>query len=108
MSIIGKPLDRADGVLKVTGEAPYAADFTESRMAHAVLVTSDIARGLISCIDTEKAEGMPGVHLVMTHKNALKLPDSMPPVNAPTVRRLSLLQDNRVNYNNEPIAVVVA
>jgi xanthine dehydrogenase YagR molybdenum-binding subunit len=109
MSIIGKPMDRTDGVLKVTGDAPYASDFTEARMAHAVLVTSTVARAHVKCIATEEAECMPGVHLVMTHKNAPRLPgDGRPPVNAPTVRRLSLFQDNRVNYNNEPIAVVVA
>lgn len=107
--MIGKPLDRTDGVLKVTGEAPYASDFSESRMAHAMLITSDIAKGCISCLDTEEAECMPGVHLIMTYKNALKLPNKgKPEINAPTVRRLSVLQDKFINYNNEPIGVVVA
>ena len=44
MNLIGQPLDRTDGLLKVTGEARYAAEFPEARLAHAVLVTSTIAQ----------------------------------------------------------------
>ena len=43
----GQPLDRVDGVLKVTGGAHYAAEFSDARLAHAVLVTSTIASGRI-------------------------------------------------------------
>ncbi len=53
MNLIGQPFDRTDGLLKVTGEARYAAEFPEARLAHAVLVTSTIARGTIASIDAE-------------------------------------------------------
>jgi len=70
MNLIGQPLDRIDGLLKVTGEARYAAEFPEARLAHAVLVTSTIASGTIASIDASRAQALPGVLLVMTHGNA--------------------------------------
>ena len=109
MSVIGKPLDRTDGVLKVTGQARYSADNPESKLAHAVLVTSTIARGRIASIDSARAQSMPGVLLVMTYQNAMRLPNGgVANAEPPAVRRLTLLQTSEVRYSNEPVAVVVA
>jgi xanthine dehydrogenase YagR molybdenum-binding subunit len=108
-NLTGQPLDRIDGVLKVTGEARYAAEFPEARLAHAVLVTSTIACGSIASIDSRRAQSMPGVLLVMTHDNAMRLPNGgRSPLSPPAGRRLTLLQDDQVRYSNEPVAVVVA
>jgi xanthine dehydrogenase YagR molybdenum-binding subunit len=109
MNMIGQPLDRTDGLLKVTGEARYAAEFPAARLAHAVLVTSTIASGSIASIDTARAQSLPGVLLVMTYQNAMRLPNGGRPALAPPAgRHLTLLQDNQVHYSNEPVAVVVA
>ncbi|MGN6319807.1 xanthine dehydrogenase family protein molybdopterin-binding subunit [Trinickia sp.] len=109
MNTIGQPLDRTDGILKVTGRARYAAEFPAAHLAHAVLVTSTIAHGRVSAIDTTRADAMPGVLLVMTSRNAPRLPnDGRPEVAPPAQRRLSLLQDGEVRYDNEPVAIVVA
>ncbi len=52
---------------------------------------------------------MPGVALVMTHENAPRLPKQVkPPPDTQGNPALSLLQDNLVHYNGQPIAVVVA
>jgi xanthine dehydrogenase YagR molybdenum-binding subunit len=108
-NLTGQPLDRIDGILKVSGNAHYAADFPETRLAHAVLVTSTIAAGTIASIDTRRAQSMPGVLLVMTYQNAMRLPNGgRPGLNPPAGRHLTLLQDNVVRYSNEPVAVVVA
>ncbi|VWB74376.1 acylaldehyde oxidase [Burkholderia pseudomultivorans] len=108
-TLTGQPLDRVDGVLKVTGGARYAAEFPGARLAHAVLVTSTIACGRIASIDASRARAMPGVLLVMTHENAMRLPGGgRPPLAPPAGRRLTLLQDDVVRYSNEPVAVVVA
>ncbi|HEV3428564.1 MAG TPA: xanthine dehydrogenase family protein molybdopterin-binding subunit [Paraburkholderia sp.] len=107
--LIGQPVDRIDGMLKVTGSASYAADFPEARLAHAVLVTSTVASGTIASIDTRRAQALPGVLLVMTWQNAMRLPNGgHTPLAPPAGRRLTLLQDNVVRYSNEPVAVVVA
>jgi xanthine dehydrogenase YagR molybdenum-binding subunit len=107
--LIGQPMDRTDGLLKVTGEARYAAEFPEARIAHAVLVTSTISSGSIASIDASRAQSLPGVLLVMTYQNAPRLPNGgRPPLAPPAGRHLSLLQDNQIHYSNEPVAVVVA
>jgi len=109
MSVLGQPLDRTDGLLKVTGQAKYSADNPEAKLAHAVLVTSTIAHGRVASMDTARIQAMPGVLLVMTHETAMRLPNGgKPNAEPPAVRRLSLLQTDEVRYSNEPVAVVVA
>jgi xanthine dehydrogenase YagR molybdenum-binding subunit len=109
MSVLGQPLDRTDGLLKVTGQARYSADNPEAKLAHAVLVTSTIAHGRVGSMDLARVQAMPGVLLVMTHETAMRLPNGgKPDASPPAVRRLSLLQTDEVRYSNEPVAVVVA
>jgi xanthine dehydrogenase YagR molybdenum-binding subunit len=110
MSAVGDPLARVDGPLKVCGLAHYAGDIAVPRMAHAVLVTSTIASGRIVRIDDAAARRAPGVVLVLTHVNAMRLPQGGRAAVAPPAggRVLSLLQDDKVHYDNEPVAVVVA
>ena len=43
--IIGKPLDRPDGLLKVSGAATYAAEYVIEGCLEGVIVTSTCARG---------------------------------------------------------------
>jgi len=70
---VGKPVDRADGRLKVTGQAIYAAEYHPEGLVHSVLVQSTIAKGRIREIDTAAAEKSPGAIAVLTHKNAPRL-----------------------------------
>ena len=70
---IGKPVERVDGRLKVTGGARYAAEFKVANLAHGVLVMSTIASGRIRSIDTKAALSAPGVLAVITHENAPRL-----------------------------------
>jgi xanthine dehydrogenase YagR molybdenum-binding subunit len=109
---IGTPVSRVDGRLKVTGAARYPADTVLPEMAHAVLVTSPIARGRITRIDTAEATALPGVLAVISHENAPRLRKNLvPQIGA---GRWSLgrdplpLQDDRVRYAGQPVAVVVA
>jgi xanthine dehydrogenase YagR molybdenum-binding subunit len=109
MNSIGAPLDRVDGPLKVCGQARYTGDLALPRMAHAVLVTSTIASGRVVRIDSAAAQRAPGVVAVITHANAMRLPQGgQAAVKPPTGRVLSLLQDDRVAYANQPIALVLA
>ena len=109
MSSIGAPLDRVDGPLKVCGQAHYTGDLALPRMAHALLVTSTIASGRVARIDVAAAERAPGVVAVITHLNAMRLPQGgKAAVAPPTGRVLSLLQDDHVAYSRQPIALVVA
>ena len=108
-SPLGRAVDRVDGALKVTGRAKYAAEFEPQALCHAVMLQSTIPTGRIRRIDTREAEAMRGFVLVLTHRNAPKLPkEGRAAVNPPAGREISVLQSDAVRYNGEPIAVVVA
>ncbi|KGM34413.1 xanthine dehydrogenase family protein molybdopterin-binding subunit [Inquilinus limosus] len=67
---MGRPEPRIDGRRKVTGEAKYPSDATIANPAHAVLVTSAVAKGEIAGIDLEEARAVPGVLDILTHETA--------------------------------------
>jgi xanthine dehydrogenase YagR molybdenum-binding subunit len=109
-AFIGQPVSRVDGRQKVTGGATYAAEFDVPNMAHAAVVRSTIANGRISSIDAAEAERAPGVLVVATHRNAPRLAyrGHKALVDAVVGERLHVLQDDRVNHQGQPIALVVA
>jgi xanthine dehydrogenase YagR molybdenum-binding subunit len=110
MNILGAPINRTDGWAKVSGAARYSAEHPVAGLAHAVLVPSTIPSGRVRRIDANGAAGVPGLLLVMTHENAPELPRETRDgkLSPPIGRVLSLLQEDTVHYNNQPIAVVVA
>ena len=107
-SSIGQPLTRRDGVLKVTGAATYAADNRPDGLLHAVVAVSRIARGRVSGLDVAAAKAHPGVVEVMTGANAPRLAQDPDAKDNPFMFRLDLLQNDRVRYAHQPIAVVIA
>ncbi len=96
---------RYDGRAKVTGTAQYSADVRIPRLAYALIVQSTIANGVITSMDRSAAERAYGVLAVLTPFNAPRLP-IYPPEH--TRGNLTLLQNTDVNYNGQPIAVIVA
>jgi xanthine dehydrogenase YagR molybdenum-binding subunit len=110
MNVTGAPINRTDAWAKVSGAAHYSAEHPVEGLVHAVLVTSSIPSGRVLRIDDSAARGVPGVLLVMTPQNAPRLPQEMKDgkLQPPIGRRLTLLQEDDVYYNNQPIGVVVA
>jgi xanthine dehydrogenase YagR molybdenum-binding subunit len=105
---IGQPLTRRDGLLKVTGQARYAADNHPPGMLHAALAVSSIARGRVTFLDVTAAKAHPGVVEVMTPANRPPLamdPDAKVDL---FMFRLDLLQNDRVRYPGQPVALVIA
>ncbi|MGZ3329323.1 MAG: xanthine dehydrogenase family protein molybdopterin-binding subunit, partial [Xanthobacteraceae bacterium] len=107
-SNIGQPLTRREGILKVKGEARYAADNHPPGMLHAVLAVSSIARGRVTFLDVAAAKRHPGVVEVMTSANRPALAEDPDAKTNPFMFRLDLLQNDQVRYANQPIAVVIA
>ena len=70
---IGKSLVRQTGRAKVTGAAKYSAEWPIDGVLYAVPICSTIAKGRVLRIETAAAEQMPGVRLVMTPANAVKV-----------------------------------
>ena len=109
--MLGQSVSRLDGPLKVSGSAPFAAEFALDGMVFAAVAYSTIAKGRIVSLDTAAAERAPGVVLVMSHLNAprMKAPPlfmSMP--KAASGDSLAVMQDDRVAWNGQPVAVVLA
>lgn len=108
---IGASASRIDGPLKVRGTAPFAAEFALDNMVYATLVFSTVAKGRIATLDTSAAEAAPGVVLVMTHRNAPRM-EPMPLAEtsekAIGYDNLPIMQDDRVYWNGQSIAVVLA
>src|SRR5271167_3346083 len=68
--IVGQPIDRIDGRMKVTGGARYAYEMQQNNVLYGFVVEASIGKGTIRSIDTRVAEKAPGVVLVLTHRNA--------------------------------------
>ncbi|MEH6683391.1 MAG: xanthine dehydrogenase family protein molybdopterin-binding subunit [Qipengyuania sp.] len=100
--VIGKPLTRVEGLAKVTGTAPYAAEYPVDGCAEGVLVTATITRGEIVRIDKDSVLGRPGVIAVidderLTTRAAQGTANEAPQQSPQTVC-----------YWGQPIALVVA
>jgi xanthine dehydrogenase YagR molybdenum-binding subunit len=109
--LIGAPVSRLDGPLKVQGQARFAAEFPMEGMVYAALVYSTVPRGRIATLDTRAAQSAPGVVLVMTHENAPRMkpmPLFMSKDKAAGGDDLPVLQDDQVHWNGQPIALVLA
>jgi xanthine dehydrogenase YagR molybdenum-binding subunit len=102
---IGTALPRVDGVEKVTGRAAYAVEHGAAdgvpEPLHAWLVTSRVAKGRVAELDAASALAHPGVVAVIDHGNAPRLADT-------SNGELAILQDDRVNFRGQIVAVVLA
>ena len=111
VDVVGTPLDRVDGRLKVTGAASYPIDVNPPGVAHAVLVGSTVTSGRILHIAVDAAERAPGVLAVITHLNApalapvpvtLRMGDPIGPQPLPP------FQSDVVLHYGQHVAMVVA
>ena len=67
---IGKPIALIDGLKKTTGEGIYTDDLKLPNMLVGKILRSPHAHARIVKIDASKAEALPGVHAVLTGKEA--------------------------------------
>jgi xanthine dehydrogenase YagR molybdenum-binding subunit len=97
----GAPLNRLDGVQKVTGAAKYAYEYPVDHVTYVFPVQSTIARGRVVSIDASAARALPGVIAVLSHENAPRLA----PVDDAV---LAVFQSDAVAYRGQFVAAVVA
>jgi len=113
---VGKPLDRKDGRLKVTGTAKYTSDMPAEYLAYAALADSEIAKGQLLEVDTKTAEAVPGVLAVLTHRTMPKLSESPVLISqsgqgspqGAAGQQFLPMQDTVIHYSGQPVALVVA
>ena len=100
--LLGQPLARPEGPLKVTGRAPYAAEHHPDGLVVGVLVRATITRGRAVDMDTDAVMALPGVLGVFTGDPLVRNPAQGQASEAPE----QVLPE--VFYLGQPIAVVVA
>lgn len=109
-TVVGKPTNRIDGPLKVTGAAKYASDHQFPGMVYAVAVGATISNGTIKSIDTSRAQKMPGVIAIYHKENLPKIYRIAPlkDVQLITDEARPALSDNVIRYYGQYVAVAVA
>jgi xanthine dehydrogenase YagR molybdenum-binding subunit len=100
--VIGKPLDRPEGELKVSGRAPYAMDALPDGCCHGVLVRATIPKGTLAGLDSAKVLALPGIRAVITDERLTKNPAQGMSGKAPPQGPKDIV------YFGQPIALVVA
>jgi xanthine dehydrogenase YagR molybdenum-binding subunit len=102
LSVVGKPVRRLDGALKVTGQARYTADVRLPGMLYARMVTAPHPHARIRSVDASAAEAHPGVRAVHVIEKILgnaelRDPSQELPSRWPVVR-----------YAGQPVAAIAA
>ena len=113
MSNVGKSVPRVDAYDKVTGRAKYTDDLCGRNALVIRLVHSTIAHGIVTAIDKEEAEKVPGVVRIFTCFDVPNIqfptaghPWSTDPAHQDTADRLML--NRHVRYYGDEVCAVVA
>jgi xanthine dehydrogenase YagR molybdenum-binding subunit len=107
--MIGEPVSRVDGPLKVTGRATYAYEYWDvGQPLYGFIVPATIGKGRITQIDTTRADRSPGVRFVMTYRNAPPQGKRDASVPSQYDRAYPVLTGPEVRHYGEPVALVIA
>jgi xanthine dehydrogenase YagR molybdenum-binding subunit len=112
--VLGRPLNRVDGPLKVSGRATYAYENAgQGKAAYGFIVGATVAKGRVAAIETAEIAALPGVLLVLTARNtprqgAYVTTDKVPRGTPAYGVAKPFLASDRVRYYGEPVAFVVA
>lgn len=101
LTVVGKPVTRVDAEEKVTGEAVYGYDLVLPNMLYGKVLFSPRPHARIKRIVTEQAGRYPGVHAVITGKDA-------PWTHGESIKDKPFLAQGKVRYIGEPVAAVAA
>jgi CO/xanthine dehydrogenase Mo-binding subunit len=106
---VGQDVPKQDGPNLVTGKPVYTADWSPPGLLHLKVLRSPHPHARIREIDTSKAEALPGVEAVFTHKDVPRRAYSTAGHGAPVPDPLDhYLLDNKVRFIGDRIAAVVA
>jgi len=95
--------------LKATGAARYATEASPENVLYAWALKSTISNGRIASLDAAAAESAPGVRLVLTPQNALKLTKPKPSASGGLQNEERMpLSDDQISYGGQYVALVVA
>jgi putative selenate reductase molybdopterin-binding subunit len=100
---------RVDGIGLVTGSAQFTDDIFLKNMLQAKILGSPHAHARILEIDTSAAEKLPGVALVLTHKNVPRVPHTTAGQGYPEPSPYdAFMFDTKVRFVGDRVACVAA
>jgi xanthine dehydrogenase YagR molybdenum-binding subunit len=99
LKLVGKGKARIDGRERVTGQARFTSDIQLPGMLYGKILRSPLPHGKIKTIETQRAEGVPGVRAVLTYQN-------IPPL--PFFEGQTFIFDPTLRYVGDEIACVIA
>lgn len=114
---VGQPVPRKEDPVLLRGQGRYSDDINLPGQAHAVMVRSTVAHGVIRGIDASAARAMPGVLAVLTGQDLVaagmgNMPSGMSFKNKDGSDMpkpvQTILTTDKVRFVGDPIAVVVA
>lgn len=109
MNPVGTAQRRVDARAKVTGALRYGADRLPDHLAYAAFAVATIGKGRVLGVDTEAAQQVPGVQLVITSIDPDELgSQGFIMANGYGFQSLQPLVGDRIAYRGQPIAMVVA
>ncbi|WP_442680747.1 aldehyde oxidoreductase molybdenum-binding subunit PaoC [Sphingomonas sp. ASY06-1R] len=101
--VIGQPITRIDGPLKVRGMAPYAYERHDvvPNQAYGYILGAAIAKGKVERMDISQARAAPGVITVVTTLD-------MPPLQQSEHNIANLFGGSEIVHYHQAVAIVVA
>ena len=106
---VGQSIRRVEDPKFLLGRGGYIADRITPGTLHAAVLRSPFAHARIGRIETAAALAVPGVHAVITGREAAELCDPMPDFGPdPAKHTWRCLAAEKVRYVGEGVAVVVA
>ena len=107
--VVGKNVQKLDGVKLVTGQPCFAGDVHPRGMLHGRILGSPHAHAEIEEIDVSEARALPGVHVVLTHHDTPRVAISTAGQNHPEPSPWDhFILDRKVRHVGDRVAAVAA
>jgi CO/xanthine dehydrogenase Mo-binding subunit len=101
---VGRSAERADGRVKLAGQAEFTGDIHPPRMLYGAVLRSPVAHARLLSVDASAAEKTDGVVAVLTASDLADLD----PYYGHALRDRPIVAIDRVRFAGEPVAVVAA
>jgi CO/xanthine dehydrogenase Mo-binding subunit len=104
MNAVGQSVERADGRLKLAGQAEYTGDIRLPGMLYGAILHSQAGHARITSISTAAAEKAEGVVAILTAEDL----SDLDPYYGHALRDRPIVALGKVRFAGEPVAVVAA
>jgi CO/xanthine dehydrogenase Mo-binding subunit len=104
MNAVGQSVERADGRLKLAGQAEYTGDIQLPGMLYGAVLRSQVGHARITSISTAAAQKAEGVVAVLTGEDL----SDLDPYYGHALRDRPIVALGKVRFAGEPVAVVAA